>query len=499
MIEQRSSGILMHITSLPSQYGIGDLGPNAYRFADFLAQSGQKWWQVLPLNPTTLSRGSSPYSSPSAFAGNTLIISPAQLISDGYLSKEELPEMLSFSKKAVCYNKVTSYKKAIINKAFQNYNKTSLHQKDFENFKARNHWWVDDYALFIALSKHYHTDDWNQWPEALKRREQDALLQHHQQLTEEVEQERFAQFLFFRQWYALKNYCAKQNIMFIGDLPFYIDYNSVDVWANQHYFKLGKNGYPYVVSGVPPDYFSKTGQLWGSPVYDWECLKANHFDWWVSRVDKNMELFDLIRIDHFRAFSAYWEVSAQDENAVNGSYHPVPGKAFFELIESKYNRLPFIAEDLGDIDQPVRDLISHFKLPNMKLLLFAFGENMADNPFIPHHHYKNCVVYTGTHDNNTVRGWFNKEAGKAGKRRLRAYSGRIVTRWNVHEVMMRLAMQSVANLVILPIQDVLGLDEKHIMNTPGTVDGNWIWRLKNNHINKKTTLHLKRLVQLFAR
>jgi len=499
MIEKRSSGILMHITSLPSKFGIGDLGPSAFDFADFLEQGGQKFWQVLPLNPTTLSKGNSPYSSPSAFAGNTLLISPEKLVGDGFLTEQDIIKTPCFSNKKVVYSKVTVFKQQMINKAFANYQQSKIHQEAFETFKGQNHWWVKDYALFVALSEYYKTDDWNQWPEALKQREQGVMNQHYEQLADQIEKECFAQFLFFRQWHALKNYCSNRNIRFIGDLPFYIDYNSVDVWANQHYFKLGENGYPAVVSGVPPDYYSKTGQLWGTPVYNWERLQEHHFDWWINRIDKNLELFDMIRLDHFRAFSAYWEVAASEKTAVNGIYQKVPGEEFFSMVKQKHQHLPFIAEDLGDIDQPVRNLINQFSLPNMKLLLFAFGDDMANNSFIPHHHYRNCVVYTGTHDNNTVKGWFRKEAGKAGRKRLRKYTGKYVTMLNVNRVLLLMGMGSVANLVVFPLQDVMGLNEKNIMNRPGTTQNNWIWRIEKNKIKSRYSRMLKKLVCLYAR
>ncbi len=499
MIEKRSSGILMHITSLPSKFGIGDLGPSAYDFADFLEQGGQRYWQVLPVNPTTLSRGSSPYSSPSAFAGNTLLVSPEQLVSEDFLTGQDIVKSPCFSNKKVLYSKVAEFKNQIINIAFANYQQTRIHKEAFEAFKADNHWWLNDYALFVALSVYYKTDDWNQWPDGLKQREQGALAQHHEQLADQIEKERFAQFLFFRQWHALKNYCRNKDIRFIGDLPFYVDYNSADVWANQHYFKLGENDYPSAVSGVPPDYFSKTGQLWGTPVYEWDYLHKNNFDWWINRIDKNLELFDMIRLDHFRAFSACWEVAATEKTAVNGTYQPVPGKAFFEMVKQRHHHLPFIAEDLGDIDEPVKNLIRHFSLPNMKLLLFAFGDNMAKNPFIPHHHYRNCVVYTGTHDNNTVKGWYRKEAGKKGRKQLRRYTGRCITTYNVNRVMLRIAMGSVANLIILPLQDVLGLNEKSIMNRPGTTEKNWLWRVKKNKLKSRYSSMLMKYVRLYGR
>ncbi|MDQ3393856.1 MAG: 4-alpha-glucanotransferase [Bacteroidota bacterium] len=500
MKQKRSSGIILHITSLPSKYGIGDFGPEAYEFAEFLKDTAQKYWQILPLNPVQEGSGYSPYSGLSAFAGNPLLISPELLQSDGWVETEDLNFESKASKDKVDFEEVAQFKNKLFDAAFKTFKKKGGQQnQEYLDFEKENSYWLDDFALFMSIKNKFDGKMWTEWPEAIRDREQQQIRNLKDELKDAIEKEKFLQFVFFKQWEKLKKHCINKNVHFFGDLPIYVGYDSADVWSNPQYFKLDGNKQPITVSGVPPDYFSETGQLWGTPVFDWDVLKEEQYDWWVKRIEQNLKMFDLLRLDHFRAFSAFWEVPNGEETAINGSWKKGPGNDLFNILKEKFPHMPFIAEDLGEIDDDVRKLMGDFKLPGMKVLLFAFGKDLPGSAYAPHHHIPHCLVYTGTHDNNTVRGWFENEASEEDKIRLSFYVNYSLNKNNVHEAMIRLAMMSVADLVIFPMQDILGLGQDAIMNKPSVAKGNWSWRLKKELITKNVSRDLLDMVVIFDR
>lgn len=501
MIKKRSSGILLHITSLPSSYGIGDLGPSAYHFADFLEEAGQRYWQILPLNPVDEGNGYSPYSSLSAFAGNPLLISPDILHHEGYVGDNALQNRYYFRDASVDYTLATAYKDYILDVAFESFkkNKGKYTPEEFEKFCAEHSFWLNDYALFISIKENQEYKSWKEWPEALRKRDPDTLAVLERELSERILKEKFLQFIFFQQWFALKDYCNKKDIHFIGDLPFYVSYDSSDVWSFSHYFKLDEDRMPTTVSGVPPDYFSETGQLWGTPVFRWDVMRDNQYDWWVNRIAHNLKLFEMIRLDHFRAFSACWEVPAHHDTAINGKWIKSPGVDIFTRLKSIFPRLPILAEDLGTIDDDVRDLMRRFGLPGMKVLLFAFGPEMGKNPYILHNHVANCVAYTGTHDNNTIKGWYQNEATGEEKRHLKEYLQKEINDENVHETLLAMLFMSVADLAIFPLQDALGLGQESRMNRPSVARGNWTWRCIPDQISSEVSTNLFNLMKLYNR
>jgi len=474
---KRSSAVLLHITSLPSPYGIGDLGEGAYRFVDFLQKSGHSYWQILPLNPTAGFFGHSPYSSFSAFAGNPLLISPDLLVEEKLLDKESLQTPMTFDDEQVEFDKVSTYKYRLIDKAYQNFLKNEKpHVKAFEKFQEENQHWLEDYALYQVLKEKF-ISSWTDWPEKIRNRDPEMLTACKKQMDEQIKRENFIQFLFFKQWQQLEDYAHQKGIGLFGDIPFYINHDSADCWAHSEYFKLDEEKKPIMVSGVPPDYFSESGQLWGTPVFDWEELRRNNFDWWLDRLKQNFKLFDIVRLDHFRAFAAYWEVPVEEKTAINGQWADCPGMEFFKVVQKEFPDMPFVAEDLGHLDQPVYDLLEAFDFPGMKVLQFAFGDGIEDNPYIMHNHTQHSLVFTGTHDNNTTVGWYNSMRPEE-KENFAKYLGITPSRENIHHVLHRLALMSVCEMAIVPVQDLIGLDEKAIMNRPGTSQGNWIWRLK---------------------
>lgn len=489
----------MHITSLPSRYGIGDLGPGAYRFADFLMKAGQCLWQILPLNPTCPEGGNSPYNSYSAFAGNPLLISPDSLVRDGFLKQSDIATRPPFREDRIDYPAVCRFKKRILLNAFERYEDGARGDNEFEKFRDENSGWIDDYSLFIALKEHFGNDVWNRWPKGLREREQRSLKEWKDRLGKRILMETFFQFLFFKQWAAFKKYCNAGNVLIMGDIPMYVHYDSSDAWAYPEIFKLDKNGRPQVVAGVPPDYFSSVGQLWGNPVYNWDILGDTDYSWWIQRMEHNLKLFDLTRIDHFRGFVGYWEVPAGERTALNGKWVEAPAKDFFTKLLRHFTSLPIIAEDLGVITPDVREVMNHFGFPGMRLLLFAFGEDNPAHPYLPHNFIENCLVYTGTHDNNTTVGWFRKEAGPEEKKRLCEYTGRKITEKNVHRELIRLAMSSVARTVIIPMQDILGLGEEARMNLPSTQKGNWRWRLMPRRSTSAIAEKFLRITEIYGR
>lgn len=500
-MQRRGSGILLHITSLPSPYGIGDLGPEAYRFVDFLVETKQSFWQVLPLNPTGTTYGNSPYSSPSTFAGNTLFISPDLLLKDGFISEDEIRTNYEFSDDVVDYAGATEYKNSLISTAYKKFRKSpeNLIGYEFNIFCEKNSRWLDDYALFVVLKERFKGRVWSDWPREYRDRNKQVLEKVKSEMNYEVGLVKFSQFLFYRQWYSIKDYCRDNHILVIGDLPIYPNYDSADVWTNPHLFKLGDNKKPLFVAGVPPDYFSSTGQLWGNPVYDWETLMDKGYKWWIDRIEHNLAISDILRIDHFRGLVSYWEVPSGEKTAIGGNWVDVPVDDFFKTLNRHFTNLPVIAEDLGIITPDVREVMERFNFPGMKVLIFAFGDDFPTGDYLPHNYTGNCVVYTGTHDNNTVRGWYRQEADKLQKERLSKYSGIDIHEENVSLELIRLAMRSVSNTAIIPMQDILSLDENAKMNQPSTSKGNWLWRIGVEHIDMDLKEKLREITEIYDR
>jgi len=499
MERKRGSGILLHITSLPSQFGMGDLGPAAYRFADFLCETRQRYWQILPVNPTNPACGHSPYSSTSAFAGNTLLISPEMLIGDGLLTQDDINKSY-FSPTRFCeYEKSIAFKENIFARAYKNFKSVREGIEEYKTFTEENSSWLEDFALFNVIRKNAEGQMWVDWKHKLRDRNKTEIARIKREMKDDIEYEKFLQYVFFRQWTLLKRYCNERGISIIGDIPIYVSYDSADVWSNPEIFKLNEEKKPDFVSGVPPDYFSQTGQLWGNPVYNWEVLKSSEFKWWIERMKLNFKLFDIVRIDHFRGLVAYWEVPAGEKTAVNGKWADVPVMEFFDAMIRNFNHPHIIAEDLGIITADVKRVMAHYKFPGMKILLFAFNENNPFHPYLPHSYQRNWVVYTGTHDNNTVKGWFEKEASYDDKRRLFSYIGKEAYSHDVNWEFIRMAMMSVANIALFPMQDVLGMGEDCRMNKPSTVRGNWLWRLLPEEINSPAKHRLRELTEIYGR
>ena len=501
-VNERGAGVLMHITSLPSEYGIGDMGQTSSRFIEFLAHSRQKYWQLLPLNPIVESQSWSPYSSISSFAGNTLLISPDLLAADGLLDHKYLKRKQVRSKGEVDYIKVVELKNEILDEAYANFSKypTGVLQKAFTNFCEAESGWLDNFVLYVVL-KQYHQDmPWFEWSKPYKARDEKALKKFAEAHEPVLLKIKWQQFIFFRQWARLKALAAVNGIQLYGDLPFYAGLDSADTWANPEFFSIDKNGSLTGIAGVPPDYFNADGQLWGMPVYQWGVLKESGYDWWLKRIRKNMELYDLLRLDHFRAFYDYWEVPAGAENAINGSWKSGPGLDFFEVLKNEFPDMPFIAEDLGEMKAEVFLLRDAFNLSGMKVLQFAFGKDMAESEHVPHCFAStNFVAYTGTHDNNTSVGWYENDADKIEKHHLQNYAGHDINKKNVHKTLSRLAFSSIARIVILPVQDILGLDEEARMNVPASIKRNWKWRLRPRQLGQQEEIQLRLWTETYGR
>jgi 4-alpha-glucanotransferase len=497
-MRRRGSGILLHITSLPSPYGVGDMGPGAYQFADFLVETKQSFWQILPLNPTDLAHGNSPYQSVSAFAGNPLLISPELMVRQGFLAQSDVENMPGYQIRPLDYPSVIASKEHIFRVAYERFQQGGK-RHEYERFCAENSSWLDDFALFIALRDHFSGKAWTEWPQEMRDRQPEALESLKAKLYDALEKTRFLQYVFFEQWHSLKAYCNHRGIQLFGDIPIYVIHESSDVWANPELFTLDDERKPSVVAGVPPDYFSETGQLWGNPVYRWDVLREGGYGWWIQRLQHNIKLFDLVRIDHFRGLVGYWVVPAGETNAVNGQWVEAPAEDFLNALLRRFPQLPIIAEDLGVITPDVREIMHRFDLPGMKVLLFAFGEDLPTNPYIPHNLEKNCVLYTGTHDNNTARGWFEREATLEVKKRLFHYVGREVPAEKIHWELIRLSMMSVANMVIIPMQDILGLGEEARMNRPATPQGNWQWQLLQEQLTSSLAQGLREMTEIYGR
>ena len=484
----------MHVSSLPSQFGIGDMGPGAYHFVEFLKQARQKIWQILPLNPTTV--GDSPYFSPSAFAGNFLLISPEKMVEDGWLESSDLEISLNFSDTKVDYAEVGEFKRGLLKTAFERV--TRLNVK-YEKFCEENSFWLEDYSFFVALKDQYDGAVWVDWPKGIRCREKNSINELKEKLRRKIDFEKFVQYLFFEQWKSLRKFCNDQGVEIFGDLPIYVTQDSSDVWANPEYFKLDDNGNPTVVAGVPPDYFSKTGQLWGNPVYDWDVLKQDSYQWWMQRLQYTLGIMDITRIDHFRGFLAAWEVPAGDKTAENGFWQPVPGVEFFSKVLEKFSDANIVAEDLGLITDEVREFMDHCEFPGMKILVFAFDSDLKTNPYLPHNFSENCVVYTGTHDCNTVKGWFENDMSSHQKSNLFEYLGKRVSAEEISGELIKQALGSPACISILPMQDVLGLDESARFNFPGTKEFNWQWRMPASCMTPELSDQLAFLIDEFGR
>jgi 4-alpha-glucanotransferase len=497
VISTRGSGLLLHITSLPSPYGIGDLGPEAYRFADLLASAGQRYWQTLPITPTMPEYDHSPYSGPSAFAFNTLLISPERMVTDDLLDPADLEPVPAFSAGRADFAAAAAYRERIFDRAHQRFREADGDPR-YDLFVAENAGWLEDYALFIAIREHSGGKQWSEWPAGLRKRTPAALGRMRRKLSDRIEREFFLQYVFDRQWRALRHYCSDRNIHLIGDIPIYVGYDSADVWANPEIFQLDASMRPTVVSGVPPDCFSDTGQLWGTPLFDWDAQKSRGYAWWIRRIGRTLDLFDLIRIDHFRGFIDYWEVPAGDPTAEFGKWVDGPGMDFFERLADHFPCLPILAEDLGDNTPAIQAVLDRFGFPGMRILLYAFTGNPATSSHAPHNHIPNCILYTGTHDNNTVRGWYD-EAPEQERRNLFEYFGRVIPAGNVNRELIRTAMISVALTVVLPVQDLLGLSGAARMNRPATVGGNWEWRLLPADLDRFPADRLRKVTEISGR
>ncbi|GAB3036245.1 malto-oligosyltrehalose synthase [Spirosoma pulveris] len=496
---ERSAGILMPITSLPSPFGIGDFGPEALAFADFLSRSQQTYWQVLPLNPVAGECAYSPYSAISSMAGDPFLLSPEWLVQDGLLTEADLPSAYLPLTAEVDYNAVYRTKEKLLKKAYETAKQQQSDTDDFPLFCQREADWLDDFALFAVLKEHHDNQPWHRWPKPYKFRQAKALEPFRAEQAEAIREVKWRQFIFARQWNRLKTYGNSLGIQFFGDLPFYMNYDSADVWANPAFFSLDKDGAMIGVAGVPPDYFNASGQRWGMPVFRWENLKKQGYSWWIARLRKNQERYDLLRLDHFRAFASYWEVAAHEETAIRGEWKPGPGADFFRTVQSELGELPFVAEDLGDIDADVYTLRDEFGLPGMKVIQFAFGEDMPETVDIPHHHTPNAIAYTGTHDNNTSVGWYRQDSSHEHRSQLERYVGHPVSQLDVHLVLGRLVYASVANTAILPLPDVLGLDESARLNTPASDAGNWTWRLLPGQLDPAIEQRLREWTTVYNR
>jgi 4-alpha-glucanotransferase len=498
----RMSGILLHPTSLPSRFGIGDLGSEAYRFVDFLADTRQRLWQVLPLGPTD--RSNSPYYCLSVFAGNPLLISLEALVEDGFLEASDLEDAPAFPKHRVDYEAVTEFKMPLLKKSFKIFQrKASQSQHDeFESFCKQKASWLDGYALYVAVREAHGYAAWNKWEKDIKLRQPEALRRWSRRLSWEIKCHKYLQFQFFKQWARLKNYCNNRGVRLFGDIPIYVSLDSETVWLHPELFYLDARGKPTVVAGVPPDYFSATGQFWGNPLYRWDVMARDGYAWWIERIRATLSLVDILRLDHFRGFEKYWEIPGGDTTAKNGRWVPGPGAALFEAIKKELGEIPFVAEDLGLITPEVHALRERLGFPGMKVLQFAFGGD-PKNPYLPHNYPRNCVVYTGTHDNNTTVGWFkervtrSREEREAERKRALKYIGSDGREINWDFI--RLALMSVADTVIIPLQDVLGLGSEARMNRPAKKKGNWTWRFTSDMLTDEIKNRLRELTTIYGR
>jgi 4-alpha-glucanotransferase len=491
----RCSGILLHPTSLPGRYGIGDLGPEAYAFADFLHETGQGIWQVLPLGPTGY--GDSPYQCFSAFAGNPLLISPDVLLKAGHLSPADVAQVPDFPVDAVDFGPVIEYKAQLLRRAFENWHGAGNASRDgqFAAFCASKRSWLEDYALFMALKDAHDGAIWSTWEKDIATRQPEAMVHWSQTLADEILRFKYLQYQFYQQWAALRQYAAERGTRVVGDIPIFVARDSADVWSHPELFYLDDDGNPTVVAGVPPDYFSATGQLWGNPLYRWNRMAQSGYTWWIERFRATFELVDLVRVDHFRGFEGYWEVPATEETAVRGCWMKGPGADLFLAVEKALGRLPIIAEDLGVITPPVVELRDRFEFPGMRIFQFGFASDAKDS-FLPHNYIPNCVVYTGTHDNDTILGWFDTAPEKE-RQAVLAYFGT-----DGHDLpwdFIRWLFASVADTAVVPLQEVLSLGTEARMNYPSRLGGNWSWRFLRGALTPAIRSRLRKLTEVYGR
>ncbi|XZE56386.1 4-alpha-glucanotransferase [Planctomycetaceae bacterium SH139] len=502
----RASGILLHVSSLPSSYGIGDLGPEAFAWIDRLAAAGQRWWQILPLGPT--GQDNSPYDPLSTFAGNYLFISPDRLVDEGVLTEEQLRAEQAGAEQTgpigsdpsrVDFPAVKRLKTALLAAAWQRFSGGGAEhlRESFQQFCDGQTHWLDDFAKFVAIKEQQTGEYFYNWPIPLARHEPEAVNQLAEQLAERIDFTRFVQFLFFRQWWRLKGYAQDAGVRLLGDLPFFVSHDSAEVWANPELFQLDETRHAKFVAGVPPDYFSETGQLWGNPVYNWDKLQSTEYRWWVRRLAALLQLVDGLRLDHFRAFSAAWHIPAWAPTAEQGEWIDCPGTDFFAVVRDTFGGLPFIAEDLGLITPDVRDLRDQFGMPGMRILQFAFDGD-PDNIFLPQYYNENSAAFTGTHDNNTTRGWF-QELDPNGQQNVRALLGQELSEEDVAGAMLQAVWESKSALAIAPLQDLLNLDGSARMNVPGVAGGNWGWRVSREQLEAAPFARLHQLTSACGR
>ncbi len=493
MNTKRSSGILLHPSSLPGKYGIGSLGRQAFKFIDFLEKSGQKLWQVLPMGHTGY--GDSPYQCFSIFAGNPILIDLEELINEGLLHINDLPNGFNLPDENVDYGNVINFKRAALQKSHINFLRSSKSKDEYEDFVLQNDSWLNDYALFIAIKESLGGMPWWDWNDALKLKNKKTINTFISEHQNEIKFHKFVQYLFSKQWQAVKKYANDKGISIVGDIPLYVAHDSADVWSNHKVFQFDKDRNPLAVAGVPPDYFSETGQLWGNPLYDWDYMKNHGFKWWIERIKATTNLYDIVRIDHFRGFEAYWAVPYGDDTAMNGSWVEAPGEELFEAVKKELGTLPIIAEDLGIITPEVEKLRDDFEFPGMKILQFAFHSDEGSG-YLPHNYTRNFIVYTGTHDNDTLRGWFDS-LGPEIKHKVLEYVD--TNDQDIIKKMIRLAWSSTANMAVIPLQDLLDLGSEGRMNTPGTPSGNWQWRFDSSLLTDEKAEWLKQITKIYNR
>ncbi len=494
---ERSAGILLHPTSLPGKFGIGDLGIEAYNFVNFLEAAGQKLWQVFPLGPTGY--GDSPYQCFSAFAGNPLLISPEKLFERGFLSSEDIKYVPHFNPHQIDFGEIINYKKSLLHKSFEYFKKDNNGtQGSFDEFCNANKDWLEDFSFFMAAKDFHGGRLWTSWDKGLVHRDEAALKTWKEKLEDDINYHKFVQFQFFSQWKELKTFANNKGIKIIGDMPIFIAYDSADLWAHKELFSVDKEGELETVAGVPPDYFSETGQLWGNPLYRWKVMEQDDFLWWRQRFSQLLEMIDIIRIDHFRGFDAYWEIPGGATNAIKGRWVKAPGEKLFNTVKKYLGDVPILAEDLGVITKDVVALRDKYNFPGMKILQFAFGTGM-ERKFLPHNYIRNCMVYTGSHDNDTTRAYFEKV--KTENHDIYSHVQRYLNYYgdDITGELIRAAYASVADLVVIPMQDILKLGGEARMNFPGKLGGNWTWRFTWDHVYHDLAKYYKELAKLYER
>ena len=491
----RASGILLPVASLPSKYGIGAFSKSAYKFIDQLRMAGQKYWQILPIGPTGF--GDSPYQLFSTFAGNPYFIDLEKLTEEGLLTTEECEECdFGDDPRYIDYGKLYKYRFALLRKAYQRSNIDK--NIKFYEFASENAYWLDDYALYMAIKDHFGGKSFIEWEEDIRLRKPEGLKKYKEKLKDDIEYHKFIQFLFSSQWSSLKTYANNNGIKIIGDIPIYVAFDSADTWANPELFQLDEDCNPIAVAGCPPDAFAPTGQLWGNPLYNWGYHKKTGYEWWIKRIAYSFKLYDVVRIDHFKGFDEYYSIPFGEKTAVNGHWEKGPGYDFFEALERQLGKLNIIAEDLGFITESTRKLLEKTRYPGMKVLEFAF-DSREESDYLPHNYDRNCVVYTGTHDNDTIKGWFSSIPQEDRNYALRYLNNDGKNPDNIHWDFIRLAMQSVADICIIPIQDYLGLGSEGRINIPSTVGSNWRWRLLEGEITDELLMKIKEITFLYGR